>query len=351
MWMTATERVRTAALAAVLAAASTLHAQQDGDSSAFRFRSGVELINVTATVTDASGRFVPGLRKEDFQLYDDGVLQPITHFSAERAPVSLGIVLDTSDSMDGEKMEAAREALDRFFFDLLDPQDEVFLYRFDDEPRLLQDWTTDRRLLSRALDRINPTGATAMYDAVAEAMPRVERGRHRKKALLVISDGNDTSSTTPAAAVRELIRQSEALVYAIGIDAVIEERGRPAVTPPPPTPIPIPRPFPPRRPGRPPFLPQIQWPPTGGWSRPGADDRVNVNALRALTDDSGGRTELVRRARDIDPATSSVARELSQQYYLGYPAAGARDGRWHTIEVEVTKGSYRVRARRGYLAS
>jgi Ca-activated chloride channel family protein len=351
MWMTATERAWLGA-AVVIAAVSTLHAQQQGgDQPSFRFRSGVELINVTATVTDASGRFVPGLRQDDFQLYDDGRPQTITHFSAERAPVSLGIVLDTSDSMDGEKMQSARAALDRFFYDLLDPQDEVFLYRFDDDPELLQDWTTDRRLLSRALDRINPNGATAMYDAVAEAMPLVERGRHRKKALLIISDGNDTSSTTRPADVRELIRQSEALVYAIGIDAVVEERGRPTATP-PPRPIPIPRPFPPRRPGRPGVLPQIQWPPPiGGWSRPGNDDRVNVDALRALTDDSGGRTELVRRVRDIDPATSSVARELSQQYYLGYPASGERDGRWHAIEVEVKKGPYRVRARRGYIAS
>jgi hypothetical protein len=101
--------------------------QRTGDTTAqdesqgFRFKSGVELINVTATVTDARGRFVPGLKKEDFLLYEDGRQQPITHFSAERVPVSLGIVLDTSGSMVGEKWASAMSALDRFLFDLLDP--------------------------------------------------------------------------------------------------------------------------------------------------------------------------------------------------------------------------------------
>jgi VWFA-related protein len=259
--------------------------------------------------------------------------------------------------MNGEKMESAVAALNRFFYDLLDPQDEVFLFRFNDDVTLLQGWTTDRRLLSRALERANPNGGTAMYDAVAEAIPLVEQGRHRKKALLVISDGNDTSSSVRLSEVQQLIRESETLVYAIGIDALGDERSRPPVVQPPRQPIPIPTPFP--RPGgrgpttrRPRTLPQIQWPPTGGGrTRSSNDDRVNVAALRDLTDDSGGRTEIVLRARDIDPATSNVARELSQQYYLGYPAAGKNDGRWHSIRVEVRNGSYRVRARRGYVAS
>src|SRR5205814_2284640 len=90
---------------------STSQAPPTGDGQSFRFRTGVDLINVTATVTDASGRFVSGLRREDFRVYQDGELQTITHFSSERVPVSLGIVLDTSGSMDGEKMIAARRAL------------------------------------------------------------------------------------------------------------------------------------------------------------------------------------------------------------------------------------------------
>src|SRR5215213_11688656 len=131
----------------VLAAASVV-AQQQGEPQAFKFRTGVELINVTATVTDGNGRFVPGLSREDFRVYQDDQLQQISHFSAERVPVSLGIVLDTSGSMDGEKMAAAREALYRFLVQLLDPEDEVFLYRFDNNPRLVEGWTRDKRRLS-----------------------------------------------------------------------------------------------------------------------------------------------------------------------------------------------------------
>src|SRR5688572_29424384 len=107
------------AVAAVVLAAATLQGAQQQDEGSFRFRTGVELINVTASVSDGSGRFVRGLTKEDFALYEDGQRQEVTHFSSERSPVSLGIVLDTSDSMDGEKMQAAKAALNRFLYDLL----------------------------------------------------------------------------------------------------------------------------------------------------------------------------------------------------------------------------------------
>ena len=115
-------------------------------------------------------------------------------------PVSLGILLDTSGSMAGEKMEEAQNALDHLLYDLLDKDDEVFLYRFSDYPTLLQGWTTDRALVSRALGRITPNGGTALYDAVAEAIPLMAKGRNQKKALLVVSDGNDTSSRMRASA-------------------------------------------------------------------------------------------------------------------------------------------------------
>ena len=178
----------------------------------------MELINVSATVTDASGRFVPNLRKEDFVVFEDGEEQTITHFNAERVPVSLGIVLDTSGSMAGEKFDHAQASLDRFLFDLLDANDEVFLVRFSTDPTLEQGWTTDKGRISRALRRITPRGGTAMYDAVAEAVPLADQGTNRKKAILVISDGNDTNSETHVSEVKQLVRQSEVLVYAIGID-------------------------------------------------------------------------------------------------------------------------------------
>jgi Ca-activated chloride channel family protein len=148
---------------------------------AFRFKSGIELVNVNATVSDASGRFVSGLDRDDFIVYEDGQPQPVTHFSAERVPVSLGIVLDTSGSMDGEKIKAAQRALDRFLYELLDPADEIFLYRFGDHPVLVQGWTTDRQLLARALGRIATNGGTAMYDAVAAAVSLAATAQNRKR--------------------------------------------------------------------------------------------------------------------------------------------------------------------------
>ena len=321
-----------------------------GGEQSFRFKSGVELVNVTATVTDANGRFVPGLRQEDFIVYEDNEPQQVTHFSAERVPVSLGITLDTSSSMIGEKMESARSALDRFLYDLLDPQDEIFLQQFSNDPAVVQGWTSDRRLLSRALGRLNPHGGTAMFDAVIEAIPMVQRGQFRKKALLVLSDGNDTSSSTRLRDVQQVIRESEALVYAIGIDcggpvptrrrSILEQRR-------PPFPIPFPFPVPGGRGGWPRPMPQPSQP---GWSSP-CSDPLNVAALRDLTDDSGGRTEIIREARDLDPATANIADELSKQYYLGYPSPGKQDGRWHAIKVELRNKNYRVRARRGYIAS
>jgi Ca-activated chloride channel family protein len=339
-----------AAIAVVLAAATLQGQQQKEDGGSFKFKTGVELINVTASVSDGTGRFVRGLAKDDFTIYEDGQRQEITHFSSDRTPVSLGVVLDTSDSMDGEKIQAAKAALNRFLFDLLDPQDEIFLYTFDDDPRLLQGWTTDRQALSRAINRIRTDGATAMYDAVAEAIPLAVTGRHQKKAIVLISDGNDTSSRTPLVDLKQLVRESEVIVYAIGIDGESRSVFSPGSQPRPPVrmpPMPIPFPGGPRRPGG---RFEMQWPPRPG-PPGGSHDRVNSVALRDLTDDSGGRTEIIREPRDLNPATEGIASELSQQYYIGYPAPGKRDGRWHSIRVEVNNRNYRVRARRGYVAS
>jgi Ca-activated chloride channel homolog len=348
-------------IATVLVAGTSVLTAQSGqpppaqEPQGFKFKTGVELVNVTATVTDGSGRFVSGLSKEDFSVYDQGEPQPITHFSSERVPVSLGIVLDTSGSMDGEKMHAAREALDRFLVQLLDPQDEVFLYRFDNAPELVEGWTSDKRRISESLGRIQPRGGTALYDTVAEAVRMAQQGRNRKKAVVIISDGNDTSSHTDVFSVKQLIRETEVLVYAVGIDGggiSYISNSAPQRRQPPRMPIPFP--FPGRRP---PQMPPPQPPqgPTGGgnprWRNNGMDDRVNVAALRDITDDSGGRTEIIRWARDLDPATAGIADELSKQYYMGYAATGEKDGRWHTIRVDVRQPTYHVRARRGYMAA
>ncbi len=345
-------RRATVAVSAALLATAVLAAQEPApkqDGGSFRFRTGVELINVSVTVSDTSGRYVPGLRQEDFVVYEDGVEQPITHFSNERVPVSLGLVVDTSGSMDGDKWEHARDALDRFVLELLGSDDEVFLYTFNNFPNLIEDWTRERPRLSRAMKRIMPQGGTAMYDALVEAVPLAEKGEHRKKAIVIISDGNDTNSSATVEDVKHLIRDTELMVYAIGIDGdSSSSRTNPFGTRPP---VRLPFPFPGTR--RRPFPSLPIQPPWGGTSQRTVrrSDRVNAAALRDLTDDSGGRTEIVRDSRDLDPATAGIASELSQQYFLAYPAAARKDGRWHNIRVEVRDRRYTVRARRGYMAT
>jgi VWFA-related protein len=346
--------LRSASAAVVAALIGLQQAAPVAGQEGFRFRSGVELINVTASVTDRSGRFLGGLTKDDFVVYEDNQPVEITHFSAERSPVSLGIVLDTSGSMQGPKWTAAREAIDRFLQQLGDESDEFFLYRFSASTDLVQDWTSDRRAVSWSLGRVNPNGGTAMYDAVAEAVPMAHGGRNRKKAIVIISDGNDTSSRVGVGEVRQQVRETEVLVYAVGIDGsgtpTIMSRPRPPVGGGPRFPIPFPMPgggrsgggsFPPNYPGG----------GGGGIYSGGPDDRVNVAALRQITDDSGGRTEIVNDPRDLDAATTTIADELSKQYYIGYPSPGHKDGRWHNIRVEVRDPSLRVRARRGYIAT
>ena len=344
------------AAAIVAALAVTTAGQESQDPQVFRFRTGVELINVTVTVTDANGRFVSGLRKEDFRLLEDGQEQQVSHFNSERVPVSLGLVVDTSGSMEGERWVSAREALNRFLFQLLDRDDEVFLYRFDNQPELIESWTTDRERVATGLARIRPRGATSLYDAVAAAVPLAQTGRHRKKAIVLLSDGNDTNSRATIREIKSMIRSSEVLAYAIGLDTQAGTSpswgGQPSAPYPPQGPrMPIPLPFP--IPGRtsPPAQPPRNPPPPGSTnSRGRIDDRLNVSALRDITDESGGRTEIVRFARDVDPATSSVADELSKQYYLGYSSQARKDGQWHTIRVELRDGRHLVRARKGYVA-
>jgi VWFA-related protein len=372
-WLSAAPRMlRTSApgrLAMAVVCLLTIAAAPGRDQDRFRFRTGVDLINVSATVTDASGRFVEGLSRADFVVYEDDQLVDVTHFSSERVPVSLGIVLDSSGSMAGEKIVAARQALDRFLANVIRPEDEVFLYRFDSKPHLVQGWTSDRKQITDALQALRPDGATALYDAVAQALPLLDSGKHFKKALLVISDGNDTNSRTTLEAVRRSIRESDTLVYAIAIDAVpapkpvggvapaeirLQQRGRPPST--------FPMPMPGRRPPRTPPIPGVPAPST---PRPPLEpepdeprdhgataqrEPVNLTALRQLSDDSGGFTQLVRDARDLNPTTGRIADELGKQYYLGYPSRGAQDGAWHTIRVEVRAPNVIVRARRGYIA-
>jgi Ca-activated chloride channel family protein len=323
------------AVAVAAAAVVAISAQQDGPL----FRSGVDLVDVTVTVTDSDERFVSGLQRDDFRIYEDGVLQETAYFSNERVPVSLGIALDTSGSMTSDKMASARSAINRFAGELLGAEDELFYMQFANRPDLVQDWTHDRRAIRRALGSAFAAGGTALYDAIAEAVPVAQTGQNKKKAMLVISDGNDTTSETTVEELQQIIRESEVLVYALAVDGRTDSMRRPPI-------IQIPQPFPFPIPGR--RQPPVRMPP-GVRTRIG--EGVNAGALRRITDPTGGRTEVLRGFDDLDGATSRIADELSKQYQLGYASNGKRDGRWHAIRVEVSGRGYTVRARGGFVAA
>ena len=270
-----------------------------------RFRSGVDLVRVTATVRDVEGRLVGDLTRDDFEILEDGRPQRITQFDRGRVPVSLGVVLDVSQSMLGQRMDDARAALRRFLVDLLEPGDEVFLMVFNHDPRLEAPWTLGPSRLRGRLDGVRPYGATAIYDALVMALPMFTDRAHDRAAVVLISDGSDTASDVTREDVRWQIRLSDAFVYAVGIDA------------------------PERRP---------------------INDRVNARLLRDITDESGGYTEVITDSPELAPATERIAEELNHQYSLAYVPVVPPDGRYRRIRVRVRDGDYRVRARRGYVA-
>ena len=363
--MTTRPRIWIAGYLVIWLSASLLLAQEKPAGTGFTFRSNSDLINVTVTVTDANGRFVPNLTRDDFVVYEDGRPQVVQQFDSDRVPVSLGIALDTSGSMAGEKIQAAVAALNKFLFDLLGKNDQVFLYRFDSQPQLIQGWTSDRAAVSRALGTANARGGTALYDAVAEAIPLAQKGVERKKALVVISDGEDQNSRIALRDAQQMIRESEVLVYGIAIDPsgrsyassqTSTYSGGGYSNPQPSAPArqpaapPRPSPFPGKKAPAPAASAPAAPPPVISSPRNYVGGSAGVNALRSLTDDSGGRTEVIQGPRDLDPATAGIADELSRQYFLGYISTQPKDGKWHQIDVQVRKGTFHVRARKGYIA-
>jgi len=160
--------------------------------------------------------------------------------------------------------------------------------------------------MRRALDRLKPNGGTAVYDAIVASLPLIAIRSRERAALLVISDGADTASSATIREVRSALLRSDAFVYAIALDSP---------------------------------------------ERQAINTRVNPTALREITDDSGGRTELVRSSADLDEATSRIAEELNSQYLLGYTSSHGADGQYHSIRVRVPGTDYKVRARNGYVAT
>ena len=339
-------------------AGSVIGAKQDKPTGqGFSFRTSVELINVTATVTDAQGRFVPGLTAADFEMYEDGKLQTISQFESQRVPVSLGMALDTSGSMAGERFAAAQSAVNRFLYDLLGEQDEVFLYRFDSRPVLVRGWTEDRASVGRSLQfalarrRHGDVRRRVGRDAAVPVGHAPEEGARRDFRRQRHVEPHGCGRAAPAhqrngsAGLRDRHRRVRFVRVVVRLFIVIFRRwpassvgsGSSA----PPQSAPVPAAFP--------GAPVIRTPPAPARPAPSnsspaparrtnSGERFNADALRSLTDDTGGRTEIIVSARDLDPATAGIANELSRQYFIGYSTSVPKDGRWHTIDVKLQEG-------------
>jgi len=293
-------------LAAFFAGSSLTLAQQPPVRDPHTFRTGIDVTGITVTVRDADGHLVGDLPQEAFEVFDDGERQQVTQFTRERVPVSLGVLLDISDSMFGRRIADARSAVDHFLLEQLDHEDEFFILAFNHRPHVLTQWTQTPTVVRDALDSLKPNGGTAIYDAVLEGMPLIAKRNRERGALLIVSDGDDTASTAMLKDVRFALRRSQAFVYAIAIDPPDDRR-------------PINR-------------------------------RVNPTTLREITDESGGRTEVVQSSSDVAAASARIADELNHQYVIGYSPRHGGDGQFHSIRVRVQGASYKVRARTGYVA-
>ncbi len=299
-------RVSSAAMAVVILATlhgANPHAQQPPGGRTFR--TGIDVTGITVTVRDADGHLVQDLTRDDFDIYEDGVKQQLTQFTRERVPVSLGVLLDISDSMFGRRIADARTAVDRFLLEQLDQEDEFFILAFNHRPHVLTQWTQMPMVVRDALDSIKPSGGTAVYDAVIESMPLIAKRNKERGALLIVSDGADTASTATFKDVQAALRRSQAFVYAIAIDSP---------------------------------------------DRRAINSAVNPTTLREITNESGGRTEVVQSSSQIAEATASIADELNHQYVIGFTPAHPPDGKFHTLRVRTKNVTYKVQARRGYVA-
>jgi Ca-activated chloride channel family protein len=269
-----------------------------------------DLITLTVTVTDTYGRFVTGLGKNAFTILDEKVPQEITFFSDEDAPVSLGVIFDVSGSMSGEKITRAREALQRFI-DTSHTRDEYFLIGFNNRAQLLLDRTRDSDALLEKLTFVQTKGQTALYDACYLGVERVTRGAHQKRAILLISDGQDNSSRYTFSELRRLLKETDVIIYAVGIvdahsDSTLGYAGR--------------------------------------------------SILEELAGVSGGKAFFPSTSAEMNDTFERIALELRTQYSIGYrPTNFANDGKWHKLKIKVQppRGFPRlfVRGREGYYAT
>lgn len=270
-----------------------------------------DLVTLTLTVTDQYGRYVSGLNKNAFTVIDNNQEQEITFFSDTDAPISIGILFDVSGSMNGEKIQRARKALERFI-NTSHPMDEYFLIAFNTRAQLLLDRTRDGEAVLNKLTLVQPKQNTALYDACYLGIERVTRGSHQKKALLIISDGQDNSSRYTFGEVRRLMKEADVTVYAVGIIDGSDSS-----------------------------------------SALGIQGQSFLDELAGVT---GGKSFYPQTNVEMDEIFERIALELRHQYSIGYtPKDFTLDGKWRKVKVRVKppRGLPRliVRSREGYYAT
>ncbi len=267
-----------------------------------------DLVSFTITVTDIYGRFVSGLGKSAFSIFDDKTQQDITFFSDEDSPVSVGILFDVSGSMSGDKVRRARDALAHFVQTSHD-RDEYFLIGFNSRAQLLMDRTRDGNAVLDKLTFVQTKNNTALYDACYLGVERVQRGTHPKRALLLISDGQDNNSRYTFNELRRVLKESDVVLYAVGI--------------------------------------------LGGSDAGSSLGMEGQGIMDELAGVSGGKAFYPRSAAEMDDIFEQIALELRHQYSVGYRPPSF-DSKWHRIKVKVAppRGLPRmfVRSKEGYFA-
>jgi Ca-activated chloride channel homolog len=263
-----------------------------GPRTDIRVDTTVVLINVT--VTDPLNRFVTGLEKENFRLYEDKSEQKVVHFASEDAPLSIGLVFDTSGSM-GNKLAKSRQAVAQFF-KTANPEDEFFLVQFNDRPEMVQDFTTNLEDIQNRLTFTQAKGRTALLDAVYMALHNMKKGHNPRKALLIISDGGDNSSRYTESEIKNLVREADVQIYAIGIFEPSGSRGRTA------------------------------------------EELSGPGLLSELAEQTGGRHFAVENLNELPDVAAKIGIELRNQYILGYtPTNRERDGKYRKVQVKLVQ--------------
>lgn len=264
------------------------------NSHPYDIRVEKQLVLINVTVTDPLNRFVTGLEKEHFRLFEDKVEQTITQFSSEDAPISIGLVFDTSGSM-GPKLQKSRQAAAEFF-KTANPSDEFFLVQFNDRPELSVPFTTDTDKLQSTLAFTQSKGRTALLDSVYLAMHEMKRAHNPRKALLIISDGGDNSSRYTETEIRNAVREADVQIFAIGIFESLGNRGR---TP---------------------------------------EEAAGPGLLNELAEQTGGREYAVENIAELPDIAAKIGTELRNEYILGYtPKNKERDGKYRRVQVKLNQ--------------